>query len=107
MLVSPQNWYIEILTPTVIVLGERGSFGGYYVVRDNHGEISAFNKDPRGVPVVAQWLTNPTRNNEVSGLIPSLAQGVKELALQVADAARILPCCGSGVGRWLQLRLDP
>ena len=27
-----------------------------------------------GVPVVAQWLTNPTRNHEVVGSIPGLAQ---------------------------------
>ena len=27
----------------------------------------------RGVPVLAQWLTNPTRNHEVAGLIPGLA----------------------------------
>ena len=30
-----------------------------------------------GVPVVAQWLMNPTGNHEVIGLIPGLAQPVK------------------------------
>ena len=34
-----------------------------------------------GVPVVAPWLTNPTRNHEVAGLIPAVAQWVKDLAL--------------------------
>ena len=27
-----------------------------------------------GVPIMAQWLTNPTRNHEFVGLIPGLAQ---------------------------------
>ena len=34
-----------------------------------------------GVPVVAQWLMNPTRNHEVGGSIPGLVQWVKDLAL--------------------------
>ena len=38
-------------------------------------------KDSQGVPVMAQWLMNPTRNREVVGSIPALAQWVDDLAL--------------------------
>ena len=34
-----------------------------------------------GVPVVVQWLTNPTRNHEVVGSVPGLAQWVKDPVL--------------------------
>ena len=40
-----------------------------------------FKKLQEGVPDVAQWLTNPTRNHEVKGLILALAQWVDDPAL--------------------------
>ena len=38
-------------------------------------------KPSLGVPVVAQWLTNPTRNHEVAGSVPALAHWVNDPAL--------------------------
>ena len=43
--------------------------------------VSRFSKAEPGVPVVAQWLTNPTRNHEVAGSVPALAQWFNDLAL--------------------------
>ena len=54
---------------------------------------------------MAHWLTNLTRNHEVVGLIPGLAQWVKDLAIAVSCDVGCR--CGSDPTLlWLWRRLD-
>ena len=67
-----------------------------------------------GVPLVVQWVKNPTSIHENVSLIPSFPQWVQDLALpqavaQVTGVAQIPhgSCRGYGVGWQLQLQSNP
>ena len=56
------------------------------------------------VPIVVQWVKNPTSIHEDAGSIPGPIQWIKDPALLqaaawVADAARILSCYGCSTSR--------
>ena len=42
------------------------------------GKFLPPNSDEHGVPIVAQWVKNPTSIHEDVGLIPGLTQWVKD-----------------------------
>ena len=52
-----------------------------FTLQDGKSHLPHVKELSLGVPVMAQWLTNPTRNHEVAGSIPGLAQWVKDPAL--------------------------
>jgi len=68
---------------------------------------------PSTVFFFTQGILFPTISvYSIEGLIPGLAQWVKDPALsqaeaQVTDAAQIWLCCGCGVGWRLQLLIQP
>ena len=58
---------------------EKATFSHLFIDSTQQGNL--YIKNSSGVPVVAQWLTNPAKNHEVAGSVPAFAQWVEDPAL--------------------------
>ena len=76
MALLPQGFHLLVQRPLVFVPTHSQEILGALCKFYTHIRSTS-----PGVPVMAQWLTNPTRNHEVSGSIPGLAQCVDDPAL--------------------------
>ena len=91
--IAPSPFLPDPRTLTVRIISPRQETGELFSAEPKkpqsqflqiHREIRNFQlkKIHPGVPAVAQWLTNPTRNHEVEGLTPALPRWVNDPALR-------------------------
>ena len=76
---SRQCWILSGARDRILILvdNQLGSFS----LSHNRNSMECKNAVILGVPVMAQWLTNPTRDHEVVDSIPGLDQWVKDPVL--------------------------
>ena len=72
---------LVVSQPTLVAMATGTCVSSWQEPRDPRESESLDFKLGFGVPVLAQWFTNPTRNHEVEGSIPGLAPWVKDPAL--------------------------
>ena len=70
------NYFLKFPSPNCFL--NRRKYGKAFLMVKRKEILS---RTSSGVPVVAQWLTNPTRNREVASSVPALAQWVDDPAL--------------------------
>ena len=69
-------WHRQVATAPIRPVAWEPPYAAGVALKDRRQKIKNL-----GVPVVAQWLTNPTRNHEVAGSVPALVQWADDLAL--------------------------